>query len=203
MIVYRDSRKLSGPTCPEWLSEWKPGSAGVHSLCHRDTADGHLVGVGDPLLFSPPRRWFDVDQDWQAGSIGKDLNHGVLARDLLWCESRACADLADRVWMAPVILTAGGDRAFRVAYGSNWLPSLTPEQTRAEKVAVAAREALLSGGADMAIACQWAAELLCVTYHLHVQVIAGLALLDDRLVPEVLATAAGINLEMGVDHGNP
>jgi hypothetical protein len=198
MICYRDRRKLDGPSCPEWLAGWTPVAG--HGVCHRDTERGHVVGVADPLLFSPPPRgWFDIDQDWEAAPLGP-INPGVLARDLLWCDSRPAQDLAERCWMAPVILTAGGERAYRVAYGPNWLPALTPAQDRAEKIARAAREALAGGGADMAVACQWAAELLCITYHLHVSVIAHLALLDERLVPEVLGVAAGYDLEVSRGH---
>ena len=194
MIVYRDRRKLEGPTCPEWIAEWQPVTG--HALCHRDTEAGHIVGVADPLLFKPAARWFEVDQDWEAALVGKEPNPGVLARSVIWCDVRPVQDLAERVWMAPVILTEKGERAFRVSYGSNWLPSLTPAQERAEKIAKAARDALAGGGANMAVACQWAAELLCVTYHLHVNVISNLALLDDRLVPEVLGVAAGLPLEV-------
>ena len=194
MIVYRDKRKLEGPSCPEWIAEWQPVAG--HALCHRDTEAGHIVGVGDPLLFRPAARWFEVDQDWEAALVGKEPNPGVLARSVIWCDVRPVQDLAERVWMAPVILTEKGERAFRVSYGSNWLPSLTPAQERAEKIAKAARDALAGGGANMAVACQWAAELLCVTYHLHVNVISNLALLDDRLVPEVLGVAAGLPLEV-------
>ncbi len=197
MIVYRDKRPSAGPSCPDWLAGWEPVHG--HALCHRDSKAGHLVGVADPLLFDAPRRMFDVDEDWQAGLVG-EFNQGPLARSLLWSDVRPVQDLAERCWMAPVILTANGDRAFRVNYGASWLPALTPAQDRAEKIARAARDALAGGGADISIACQWAAELLCIPYHLHPAVISHLALLDDRLVPEVLGIAAGLPLE--VLHGN-
>lgn len=196
MIIYRDRRRLGGPTSPPWLEDWTGPIAG-HALCHRDSEAGHLVGVAQPLLFDAPSRgWFDVDTDWQAARLGKVINHGILARSFLWADVRPVQDLREQVWMAPTILTANGERAFRVAYGPSWLPELTPEQDRAEKIARAARDALIGGGADMGIACQWAAELLCISYHIHPVVIAGLALLDDRLVPEVLGVASGLDLEV-------
>lgn len=193
MIVYRHKPQVSGPVTPEWLDGWTPVAG--HSVCHRDTGKGHIVGVAEPILFSPPLRWFDVDQDWE-GAFRGPLNHGVLARAQLWCDVRPALDLAERCWMAPVILTEEGGRAFRCSYGPSWLPELTPAQDRAEKIAKAARDALDGGGVDMAVACQWAAELLCITYHLHVNVISNLALLDDRLVPEVLSAASGRSLEV-------
>lgn len=198
-IIYLDTEKAAGPSCPEWLEGWQPVYG--HGLCHRDSDKGHLVGVCDPLLFSPPnnsRQWRDVDSRWKCAQIGREVNHGVLARDVLWCDVRPVKDLKEQAWMAPVILTEQGTRAFRVSYGANWLPELTPEQDRAERIAEAARDAMSGGGADMAVACQWAAELLSVTYHLHPQVFAALALLDDLLVPEVLGAACGLPLEKSV-----
>ncbi len=104
------------------------------------------------------------------------------------------SDHGMRWWACPVILDADGRRAFRVAYGDNWMPALTPEQERAEAIAREARAAL-TGGQDpgTAVGCQWAAELLAMTHHLHPRVIAALHLMDDMLMAETLTIAAGLH----------
>jgi hypothetical protein len=193
MLVYL--RKQAGPPeVPPWLDGWKAPAEHL-ALCHRDSDAGHMVGAGDPLLMCQPAKWKTLSADWLVGETERTVNAGILTRDQLWCDIEVVADLKETPWVAPRILNKAGGRAFRVAYGADWLPALSDEQARAEKIALAAREALLSAGSvDMPIACQWAAELLCVTYHLHPQVFAAFALLDDRLVPEVLGAAAGLDL---------
>jgi hypothetical protein len=47
----------------------------------------------------------------------------------------------------------------------------------------------------MAVACQWAAELLALTHHLTPEAIAAAALMDDTLAVEVLRVAAHLDIE--------
>ncbi len=198
------TKGTGSPACPTWLADWKP-RAGTFSLCHRDVEGGHMVGVCNPLAFNPAGRWRDLGDGWSVGRIpGSTIDHQALARDVLWCDVLPVRDLRDAAWLAPVILTEAGSRAFRVSYGSDWLPALTDEQARAEHIAEAARSELLKGedsALEMPVACQWAAELLSLTHHLHPGVFAALSLLDDRLVPEVLGAAAGLALEV-TRHGD-
>ncbi len=193
-IVYL-SKTETGAACPPWLAEWQPRSLSA-SLCHREVEAGHIVGICEPLVFKPANRWVDIDESWSVGRVpGSKVEHDALVRDVLWCDIRAVRDLKDQVWAAPVILTATGGRAFRTAYGKDWLPELTAEQVRAEQIARAARDEFLRGensALDMSVCCQWAAELLSLTHHLHPAVFSALALLDDRLAPETLGVAAGL-----------
>ncbi len=156
-----------------------------------------MVGISDPLLFNEPKSWADLDGTWQVGASG-GIYPGDLERiGLLWCDTTEAADMRGRTWRAPVILTEDGGRAFRVAYGRDWLPALTPEQARAEKIAQEARTAMASpAGLTMQVACQWAAELLCVTYHLCPEAVAATNLLDDALVIDVLCAAVSKPLKV-------
>lgn len=202
-IVYL-TKTGTGAACPPWLSDWTP-RPGRASLCHRDCEDGHLVGVCEDVVFKPANRWHEIDSDWSVGRVsGSKVNQDALIRDILWCDIQAVRDLKDNVWAAPVILTAGGSRAFRTAYGTDWLPALTEDQERAERIAEAARDEFLraeGSSLEMPVACQWAAELLSITYHLHPRAIAALAILDERLVVEVLKAGCGIE-QLGFMRGN-
>ena len=193
-LVYRIKAPIA---TPPWLEGWEPSRPGV-ALCHRDSEGGHLVGVCDELVFKPANRWFPVgDTGWEVGRVpGTTFEPGDLARvGVLWCDSVGVADLKGRRWNAPVLLNPAGQRAFRVAYGKSWLPELTEEQDRALAIATEAQREIGAGEAstlEMAVGCQWAAELLCLTHHLHPDVIQALGFLDDRLVPAVLEAAAGV-----------
>jgi hypothetical protein len=179
---------------PVCLEEWTPRLG--FSLLHRDTADGHLVGVGDALTFTQPRALSDLSDGWRVGRNSKDFDPAGVTRLISWADCAHVRDVHGRQWLCPIIQTPDGSRAFRTAYGPSWLPALTPEQTRAEEIAAAARSAFASG-APMSVACQWAAELLCLTHHLTPDVIASLNLLDDVLVVGVLQTACSRELEKG------
>jgi len=190
---------VSAPEVPPWLEGWE-GRPGV-ALCHRDTDQGHIVAVGNPLLLDVPKRgWLEGEAfGWKVGRLGKTIEPAHLARSVPWViDTTPVADMSGRQWAVPIILGPAGTRAFRVAYGTNWLPALTPEQERAEAIATEARGALLSigeaggGSIDLAVACQWAAELLCLTHHLTPEVIQVLNLLDDVLVVSVLRAAVSL-----------
>jgi hypothetical protein len=114
----------------------------------------------------------------------------------LWAEPVPVQDLQGRQWFAPKILNDAGQRAFSVAYGRDWLPALTPAQSRALAIATAAKTAF--DGADdpdMPTCCQWAAELLTVCHHLPVDAVGACAMLDDALVIGILAAATSADLE--------
>ncbi len=189
------------PAVPESLSEWIPRPG--YALCHSDLADGaHLVGIGDPVVFGSPRRWYDLSDDWRVGlTPGTKFNPGALTRGQLWCDTVTVCDLMDRPWQVPRIRDAEGRRAFRVAYGRDWLPALTDEQARCEEIADAASHALASGDCPMSVACQWAAEFLAAVNHITVEALAALALLDDRLVLGVISAALSRGVEKGAGDG--
>jgi hypothetical protein len=132
------------------------------------------------------------------GLNAKDFLPAAIERAQGWFDTESVDDLRGRRWSAPVILTREGSRAFRVTYGPTWLPDLTPEQDRAEKIAQAARVEILKAYAghdadlEMATACQWAAELLALTHHLTPGVLGVLGLMDDGLAMGVLRVATSL-----------
>ncbi len=197
MICYRDTKPHERSTPPPWL-------VGAHDLQQRD-------GVGIPFRFwgigsawlvgeHPDKKWHALAGGWECCLVG-GAEPELLTRAQRWCDTTVAVDLNANQWQAPRILSEDGTAVYRVAYGADWLPSLTPEQYRADDVAKAARAAMLvtkEGGPspDQRAACQWTAELLCVTHHLDTSVIAALALLDDALVLTTISAACGLPLRM-------
>lgn len=183
------------PVVPACLDGWIPRDG--YSLAHRDLGDGvHMVGIADPIVFDPPRRWFDLDESWRVGlTPGVQFDPLALTRAQLWCDTATARDLKARPWVAPVILDSGNHRAFRVSYGQDWLPALTVEQERCLAIAKESLEALAAGECKIAVACQWAAELLSATNHVTPQILGALGLIDDALVFSVLPVAVSRHLE--------
>lgn len=193
MIVWRNSYLGGQPAVPPCLEGWEP--RGDFQLVHRDTAEGHVVGVGDPLVWSPPRRWQSVADGWEVSIVpGAKISPSALARVQIWCDVSAVEDLQRRPWFAPSIRRKGGGRAFRVAYGRDWLPELTPDQRRAEEICAAVQDAI-GQETPMTVACQWAAELLTMTHHLTTEAFAALALLDEPLVVGTLKISAALEID--------
>ena len=187
MILYRQA--TAQPVVPAWLED-------AEGVVHRCTEAGGVVGIGDPLYFNPPERgWKPIGDGWETALVGK-LDPALLTRRQRFYDLRPVEDLTGRQWMAPVILREDGERAFRFAYGADWLPALTPEQERAEAIAKAARAGIMGGGDGVPwqAACQWAAELLCLTAHITPMAFAAHALVDDMLVPSVLSAATSLTL---------
>ncbi len=181
------------PAVPACLDGWEP--RGGAQLVHRETDKGHVVYVGDPLVWATPRTWSDVGEGWQVALVpGTKLDPRLLVRAQGWADMAEAQDMHRRVWFAPLIRKPGGGRAFRVAYGRDWLPALSSEQTRAEEICSAAL-----GAADqdtpMAVACQWAAELLSMSHHVTPEALAAAALIDDTLAVDVLRLAASLQIE--------
>lgn len=182
MLRYLD--RTSQPIPPHWLR-------GASDLAHTVCKDGALWGVGHPALLGDAGPWKPCGDGIE---IAGQQDPAELRRGRLWCEVVGAVDRADQIWSAPVILDRDGRRAFRVAYGDDWLPALSDEQVRAEAIAREARAAL-TGGQDpgTAVGCQWAAELLCITHHLTPKGIAALRLMDDMLMAQTLTIAAGLH----------
>lgn len=191
MIVYLDSLASDRSTPPPWL-------VGASGLCSRETGDGRLWGVGDAYCLGIPQGMptEPIADGWSA-CVVSDAEVHRLRRAQLWCDTGSVLDIHGREWAVPIIRTPEGARAFRVAYGRDWLPALTPEQTRAEAIVDAASDALRAGGGiDMPVACQWAAELLCMSSHLSPETIAALRLADEMVVLQTLAMACGLPLRV-------
>lgn len=189
MIRFRDTLSRSAP--PSWLV----GAANLHRRPHRD---GELWACGDALYLDDAGPWRDVGDGYAVA--GPVEAWGAYRKGESWADFEPVADLRGRLWMAPRVLDATGERVFRVAYGPDFLPELTPEQYRMLDIAKAARDALTAGqtgvqDVPMQTACRWAAELLGVAYHLPVPAVAALAILDDALSVGVLSVAIGAQVE--------
>jgi hypothetical protein len=196
VIVYRDTKPTERSTPPAWL-------AGACELYQRDGIGSpfRYWGVGSPWLVGehPDKRWHALPDGWECCLVG-GAEPEILQRAQRWCDTDRAVDLAGNEWLAPRLLSEDGTAIYRVAYGADWLPSLTPEQYRADDVAKASRASLMAareGGPapDQRAICQWAAELLCVTHHLDTSVIGALSLLDDALVLTAISAACGLPLK--------
>ncbi len=195
MIVYLTR---GAPRVPPWLADFKPPASSMVQLCRRDTRHGHLVGIGNPLLFAEPplEDFHELDDGWRVAQVG-DVDPLQILRRQEWCQSRRIESLEGRRWQAPVILDADGERAFLVAYaGRDFLPRLTPMQERCEEVAKVARQMILAGGGiDMQPACRWAAVLLSSTHHASPDCFAELGLIDDRVALGTLESGTSLTLK--------
>lgn len=182
------------PVVPACLDGWAARDG--HAIVHVDLAGtSHMVGVGDALAFPTPRRWADLDGGWKVGLNSPRFDPRALVRSQGWADLNIARDMHGREWYVPVVRSAKGGRAYRVAYGRDWLPELTPEQARADEISEAAVSAILGGGEfGMSVACQWAAELLSMAAHITPEVIAALVLMDDTLTVDVLTKS--LNLEL-------
>lgn len=198
MILYEDTRAHLRQDPPPWLLN---GEAHAPDLCRRDGLGVNLRwwGIGDPWLCGPQTRavWHDLDDGWRVCLVGGQVEPERLGRVQRWCDLAPAVDLVGRQWGAPVILASDGTPIYRVRYGKDFLPAKTPEQNRAEKIAMAAREAIISGALasmDMSVACQWAAELQATTKHVTPEAIGALGLMDDALALSTLSVAVTLPL---------
>lgn len=182
MIRYIDTRSRVDP--PTWLA----GAAGLQCTAHRD---GALWGIGDPMgLYVEGGKWFDLADDYR---VSGSQDPREIARASAWYDRALAVDGSGQWWSVPRILNANGTRAFRVRYGADWMPALSPEQVRAEAIAKEARAALTGGGdLSVPVACQWSAEMLSIASHITPEIIAAMGIMDDVLMAQVLALACGV-----------
>jgi hypothetical protein len=199
MIVYFD-RVASRVTPPAWLE-------GAADLCARGAGNEKWYGIGDPWLCGgdPKAEQPDIGGGLTVAIVGT-LDPLRLVRSQRWIQLAPARDLTGREWRVPRILSADGDRAFSTRYGADFLPLLTPEQTRILAIGQACRDALSSahtGGGEVPMkeACAWAAELISAVNHIAPAVIGALGLLDDALVASCLYAASGFLAEREAANG--
>lgn len=200
MIVILDPQRRVSP--PAWL-------VGAENLCQAESQHGFLWGVGEPYLLGMPPVLHPIEDGYQVGGVVDQYAIDALAKPVPWCDVASTTDLAGRIWRAPLIFDALGARRIRVAYGTDWMPALTPIQIRACDIATEARRVLAAvmDGADvdvpLAVCCQWTAELLGITQYLTPLTCQALALIDDRVSCETLAATTGVPIRttQGGDHG--
>lgn len=174
---------LGRVSAPAWM-------VGAADLQCRPCRDGVLWGIGDGALLCDLGPWVEIGDGYR---VCGDQPPGELERgDPAW-PTIAVADMRGQAWQAPAVLDEKGNRAFRVSFGPDWLPALTPAQARAMNLADEVRSAMQSGrDVPMAVCCQWSAEFLSLTHYLSPKVIAACGLLDEALVIQVMSSAAGL-----------
>jgi hypothetical protein len=191
MLKVLDTKSRTTP--PLWLH-------GAADLQHTTCADGDLWGIGDAALLGNDGPWIALPDGY---SVGGEVDPAEIRKPQAWSDTASAIDGEGRWWSVPALLSARGGRNFRVAYGLDWMPSLTAEQARLEQIAQSARQALTTGeDVPMPVACQWAAELLAAMHYVSPQVLAAMRCLDDMLVAQALAIASGVAIvRESSDHG--
>lgn len=204
MIIYRDLRPAEHRGAPPWLMQ----ADGMHlpDTQMRASERGPLWGVGEGYLLGDGPGWRDLPDGWQVRLAGRpeDLDPRRLQRPVTWCETKPVRDLLGRQWCVPILLDATGARAFRVRYGSGYLPVLTAEQSLAHTVALEARAGLQvayraqtarpddpDAGLDLAVAARWLGVLLPIATGISAEALAELEVLDDRMIVHGCALAGG------------
>jgi hypothetical protein len=194
---------------PPWLLK-------ARNLAHRQVAEGTTFGVGTGWMLQPPPEGallLSKPHDYRVWMNDDGPSPEGLTRASPWCGTQLVLDGEDRIWTAPVILDAQGQRAFKVRYDSAWKPALTPAQ---EDLLVRAQETRLwldgyarTGEApDSGFGAATAAHFLSEANHITTEVIGALQLMDDVLMlatllaavsrdPESMLTTHRKNLEHG------
>lgn len=194
MLVYKDTQAAKRRTPPPWLE----GAADLHEANDR-TGKARWWGIGNAHLVGERDDWQELDDGWRVALAGP-VDPRQFRRSIRWCRTVQVEDTHGRQWTAPVILNEHGDRCILVSYGKDFLPALNPAQARAVEIAKAARDALVGamevegGGLDMSVAARWSAELLSLTHHVNMEIIAALGVLDEALILAVLSAAVGLKL---------
>lgn len=199
MIYYRHT---SGVIPPD-LSDWEPRGTDV-AMCLQRHGDYQIAAICEPILFQihDEANWLPCGDGWEA--CGKRNAGGVtpsrdLARLKSWAPVMPVLDSCGEQWLAPVILTDDGTRAFPVPFtGPDFLPSPSVTQQRAMAIANEARDSIrqsINGSKHLPsnVACRWAAFLLSLTNHASCETIAAAGVLDDVLVRSILITASGLS----------
>lgn len=190
MIRFRDTMSRSQP--PPWL-------VGAANLSRRPARDGELWACGDALFLTDAGPWVDIGDGYHVA--GHVSDHTDYLRASTWFDSESVTDMHGNAWEIPRVTDASGNRVFRVSYGKEFLPELTPEQYHVMEVCKAARDAIAAstdGVQDVGVqaACRWAAELMARSYHLPVSAIAALCIMDDHLAIGALSVAIGLSCEV-------
>jgi hypothetical protein len=195
MLVYKDTQAGKRREPPAWLE----GAADLQEANDRD-GKARWWGIGNAHLVGERDDWQELDNGWRVAVAGP-VDPRQFRRSIRWCRTVQVEDTHGRQWTAPVILNEHGDRCILVSYGKDFLPALNPAQARAVEIAKAARDALVAaqeveeGGLDMSVAARWVAELLSLTHHIDMEVVAVLGLIDEALILEALAATVGLNLK--------
>lgn len=201
MIVYRDKSKSTSPRVPLHLS-------GAADLCRRDTANGRLVAIADPIYLGEPdasAQWHDLGDDWEV-CLARPMTQTSL--NMLMRRTPAALPFAEVVdakgftWYVLTALDANGKLALPVPFGKDpttgqWRRAPTAEQATWIAAAEGARAEIAAerlSEIPIDVAAEWASTLLAATYHVTTDVLAVTGLLDDKLALGVMLCNSGIDL---------
>jgi hypothetical protein len=190
VIYYRS--KLGTVGLPPELVAYT--SVGPGCDLHDQTVNDHrVVGITPPFRFDPPADgWVRLDDTWQVVAHGEHNSVAHLRAASPWLVQ----PIGER-WGAPPVLTAAGERAFRVKYGGpTFLPMLTPEQQAALTLAQEVRRAHAVEMPEMGVQAIWAATFLGLIYHLSPTTL-GLIGLPEDVITDTLLVAAGLYGQRG------
>ncbi len=209
MLIYRDTRRPRSPA-PRWPSHL----VGAEHLCRRESDDGDLVAIADPLFLNPPAPetiWHPLPDDWEFCLIGA-LDPESLARRDPGCPLLMVRDSSGHPWRIPAILDPDGQIALPMKLGitgkelvngsevDRWEHRPTAEQAALITAARGARIEILAGRLDqlaLSVACSWMSMIIPKTYHLSPPMIAPLEVLDNRLIGHGLMACAGYPMASG------
>jgi hypothetical protein len=195
MIIY--AKNTNKP--PAWIQ-------GAPNLAMRKIKDTISFGIGKSwFLGYPPKDAVILDDGWRCWVNEDGPETESLFRNKLWYRYGYSPDGNGNLWNVPVILNHDGERDFRVSYGSDWKPLVTPLQ---ELLIGYAKEAKLflsdadkvGKMVDPAPGCAWAAKFLEEGMFLSSEVIAKLNLMDDVLMVGTLTTASSRVVNSPVEH---
>jgi hypothetical protein len=160
-----------------------------------------LWAVGDAMTLDESGSWLNIGDGYAVAGPGDE--HAAYRKAQSWFMTEPVTDLTGRVWHIPRIIDGDGERVFRVAYGADFTPALTPEQYRMMDIAKAARDGIVASESgvqdvDMQMCCRWVADMLACAYHLPPAAIGALCILDDALVVGAMRASCQVNAEMVV-----
>ena len=195
MLYYRTHASRTGER-PADLAGWLPPTPDVQ-ISENVVGEHHVFGVVPPMVFAPPSDgWQAIAAGWEVALVG-EFNPMWLAKRSSTFPIRI-VELEGHSWFMPTVLTADGERAFKVTYGGpEFLPQLTAEQSSAMTLAREIRTAHDAGTLPgMSVRARWAAALLPLAYHLSVKTASAIGLHED-VIAATLAVAGGYHATSG------
>jgi hypothetical protein len=209
-LLYQDGRPTHAPglRLPEFLAPW------AGELQRAESAGGDIVGLWDPLLFSPTdlpagTAWHEIGDGWRAALVGDPVPAAWLSKAADRPQLLPIDDGFGRAWHAPAILSPRDVIALpmplRLDADQHWSRVPSPAQARLIAAARSARAEWLTPveGASPAevmprmvtvpiqVCAVWAATLLGAIYPLNPPALSALGLLSDVLVRNVLLASSG------------
>ena len=191
-LYYRTTPGQGGGLPPELAGYI---STGPGADLHDGIVGGfRVLGITPPMRFDPPAAgWTPLagSPGWDVVSAGPFDQLAHFRQQTAW--KMAQVRVQGSLWAIPHVLCPDGSRAFKVAYGGpDFAPQLTPEQGRAQRLAIEIRTAIQADTLpEVSIQARWAARLLPLAYHLTEGSLAVLGM-PEELIDQTLRVTAGL-----------